>query len=177
MGLVPIAGTSIFDLRASRRGYRLNKMCGSLCSPANREEFKRDEEAYLAKFGLSDDEKKLIRARDFAGMIDAGMNIYFMLKIGSVTGNSLYRMGAQMRGESYEQFLATRNFKDAVYDRRRAGPVPRAFGRRRLRPRQDADTCMEASVGRLHPSARVACTPRTRRRNRRLQRSRRRFHV
>jgi hypothetical protein len=47
-------------------------------------------------------------------MIHAGMNIYWMLKVGSVTGNSLYRMGAQMRGESYEQFLATRNFKDAV---------------------------------------------------------------
>jgi hypothetical protein len=47
-------------------------------------------------------------------MIDAGMNIYFMLKIGSVTGNSLYRMGAQMRGEKYEDFLATRNLKDAV---------------------------------------------------------------
>ena len=114
MGLTPIADTSIFDLRASRRGYRLNKMCGSLCSPANREEFKRDEDAYMAKFGLSDEEKKLIRARDFAGMIDAGMNIYFMLKIGSVTGNSLYRMGAQTRGESYENFLACRNFKDAV---------------------------------------------------------------
>jgi protocatechuate 4,5-dioxygenase alpha chain len=114
MGLTPIADTSIFDLRASRRGYRLNKMCGSLCSPANREEFKRDEEAYLAKFGLSEKERQLIRARDFAGMIDAGMNIYFMLKIGSVTGNSLYRMGAQMRGESYEEFLSTRNFKDAV---------------------------------------------------------------
>jgi protocatechuate 4,5-dioxygenase alpha subunit len=114
MGLTPIADTSIFDLRASRRGYRLNRMCGSLCSPANREEFKRDEEAYMAKFGLSNEEKKLLHARDFAGMIDAGMNIYFMLKIGSVTGNSLYRMGAQMRGESYEDFLATRNFKDAV---------------------------------------------------------------
>jgi len=114
MGLTPIADTSIFDLRASRRGYRLNRMCGSLCSPANREEFKRDEDAYMAKFGLSDEEKKLIRARDFAGMIDAGMNIYFMLKIGSVTGNSLYRMGAQMRGERYEEFLSTRSFKDAV---------------------------------------------------------------
>ena len=114
MGLTPIADTSIFDLRASRRGYRLNKMCGSLCSRANREEFKRDEEAYLTKFGLSEVERQLIRARDFAGMIAAGMNIYFMLKIGAVTGNSLYRMGAQMRGERYEQFLATRNFKDAV---------------------------------------------------------------
>ena len=114
MGLTPIADTSIFDLRASRRGYRLNKMCGSLCSPANREEFKRDEDAYMTRFSLSEGEKQLIRSRDFAGMIDAGMNIYFMLKIGAVTGNSLYRMGAQMRGESYEDFLATRNFKDAV---------------------------------------------------------------
>jgi protocatechuate 4,5-dioxygenase alpha chain len=114
MGLTPIAGTSIFDLRASRRGYRLNKMCGSLCDPRNREAFKRDEEGYMARFGLSESEKDLIRKRDFAGMIHAGMNIYFMLKIGSVTGNSLYRMGAQMRGESYEEFLSTRRLKDAV---------------------------------------------------------------
>jgi len=114
MGLTPIADTSIFDLRASRRGYQLNKMCGSLCSPANREEFKRDVEAYMSRFSLSESEKQLIRSRDFAGMIDAGMNIYFMLKIGAVTGNSLYRMGAQMRGESYEEFLSTRSFKDAV---------------------------------------------------------------
>ena len=114
MGLKPIPDTSIFDLRTSRRGYRLNKMCGSLCSPANRAAFQQDEEAYLARFSLTEEEKALIRTRDFGGMIRAGMNIYWMLKVGSVTGNGLYRMGAQMRGESYEQFLSTRNFKDAV---------------------------------------------------------------
>jgi len=89
-------------------------MCGSLCDPANREAFKRDEEAYLSRFCLSEEEKSLVRKRDFGGLIHAGLNIYWMLKLGSVTGNSLYRMGAQMRGESYEQFLATRNLKDAV---------------------------------------------------------------
>lgn len=89
-------------------------MCGSLCDPANREAFKRDEETYLSNFGLSDHEKDLVRRRDFGGLLHAGLNIYWMLKLGSVTGNSLYRMGAQMRGESYEQFLATRNFKHAV---------------------------------------------------------------
>jgi protocatechuate 4,5-dioxygenase alpha chain len=109
-----IPDTTVFDLRLSRRGRRLNKMCGSLCAPANREAFKRDEEAYMARFGLSEIEKQLVRKRDFGGLIRAGLNIYWMLKLGSVTGNSLYRMGAQMRGESYEQFLATRNFKDAV---------------------------------------------------------------
>ncbi len=89
-------------------------MCAALCSPAEREAFKRDEEAFMARFALNEQEKQLIRSRDFRGLIEAGTNIYALLKIGSATGNSLYRMGAQMRGESYEQFLATRNMKDAV---------------------------------------------------------------
>ena len=110
----PIPDTSVFDLRLSRRGYRLNKLCASLCSPADRDAFKRDEEAYMNRFALGEAEKALIRARDFQGLIEAGTNIYYLLKIGSVTGNGLYRMGAQMRGETYEQFLSTRNIKDAV---------------------------------------------------------------
>jgi protocatechuate 4,5-dioxygenase, alpha chain len=112
LGVIP--DTTIFDLRLSRRGRRLNKLCEALCSPAEREAFKRDEEAFMARFKLTDEEKNLIRRRDFKGLIEAGMNIYAMLKIGSSTGNSLYRMGAQMRGESYEEFLATRKIKDAV---------------------------------------------------------------
>jgi protocatechuate 4,5-dioxygenase alpha subunit len=113
-GVKEIPDTSIFDLRLSRRGYRLNRMCAALCSPAEREAFKRDEEAFMDRFGLSENEKQLLRRRDFAGLIEAGTNIYYLLKIGSVTGHSLYRMGAQMRGESYEQFLATRTIKGAV---------------------------------------------------------------
>jgi len=89
-------------------------MCAALCSPTEREAYRRDEEAFMARFGLTDAEKELLRKRDFKGLIEAGMNIYAMLKVGSATGNSLYRMGAQMRGESYEQFLATRKIKDAV---------------------------------------------------------------
>jgi protocatechuate 4,5-dioxygenase, alpha chain len=112
--LKAIPDTSIFDLRLSRRGARLNRMCAALCSPTERDAFKRDEEVFMARFSLTDHEKALIRCRDFKGLIEAGMNIYAMLKIGSATGHSLYRMGAQMRGESYEQFLSTRNMKDAV---------------------------------------------------------------
>jgi protocatechuate 4,5-dioxygenase alpha subunit len=89
-------------------------MCASLCEPKNRDAFKADEEAYLARFSLNEQEKNLVRKRDFRALIEAGLNIYLMLKLGSVTGNSLYRMGAQMRGERYEDFLATRNTRDAV---------------------------------------------------------------
>ena len=112
--LRPIPDTSIFDLQLSRRGQRLNRMCAALCSAQEREAFKRDEEAFMARFGLTAAEKELIRRRDFQGLIEAGTNIYFLLKIGSVTGNGLYKMGAQMRGESYEQFLATRKIRGAV---------------------------------------------------------------
>ena len=109
-----IPDTSIFDLRLSWRGRRLNRMCGTLCDPKNREAFKADEEAYMARFGLTDEEKDLVRKRNFHGLIEGGLNIYWMLKLGSVTGNNLYRMGAQMRGESYEDFLRTRNIRGAV---------------------------------------------------------------
>ena len=110
----PIPDTTVFDLRASRRGYRLNKLCAALCHPENRAAFQRDEESFLKRFSLTEAEKALVRNRDFQGLIEAGTNIYYLLKIGSVTGTGLYRMGAQMRGESYEEFLATRNLKDAV---------------------------------------------------------------
>jgi protocatechuate 4,5-dioxygenase, alpha chain len=89
-------------------------MCAALCSPAERDAFKRDEDAFMARFALTEEEKRLIRTRDFKGLIEAGMNIYAMLKIGSATGNSLYRMGAQMRGETYEEFLKTRNISGAT---------------------------------------------------------------
>ena len=51
-----IPDTSIFDLRLSRRGVRLNRMCFSLCDPRNRDAFKQDEDAYIDKVTLSDDE-------------------------------------------------------------------------------------------------------------------------
>ena len=112
--LKPIPDTSIFDLRLSRRGRRLNGMCEALSNAHEREAFKRDEEAFMTRFSLTEEEKDLVRKRDFKGLIEAGLNIYLMLKLGSATGNSLYRMGAQMRGESYDDFLATRNIKGAV---------------------------------------------------------------
>ena len=112
--LAPIEDTSIFDLRLSRRGRRLNKLCAALCSPQERDAFKRDEETFMSRFGLTEAEKELIRKRNFQGLIDAGMNIYSMLKVGSATGNGLYKMGAQMRGEGYDEFLATRNIRGAT---------------------------------------------------------------
>ena len=109
-----IGGSDVFDLAVSWRGYRVNKMCNALSQATEREAFRQDEEAFMARFGLAEAEKELVRARDFGGLLAAGGNIYFLIKLGVVTGNGLYAMGAKMRGESYEQFLATRNESGAT---------------------------------------------------------------
>lgn len=111
---VRIHGSEVFDLASSWQGLRINKMCNALSQAANRDTFRRDEEAFMEAYRLSEQEKQLVRDRDFSGLLAAGGNIYFLLKLGVVTGNGLYMMGAKMRGETYEQFLATRNDRGAT---------------------------------------------------------------
>jgi len=110
----PIPDTYIFDGEMSRKGYRINRLCFSLTTETTRDAFKADEEAYMNRFGLSEGEKRLVRERDFLGLIRNGANIYMLLKLGAVTGKGLYDIGAQQRGETLAQFLATRNVKGAV---------------------------------------------------------------
>ena len=109
-----IEDTKIFDHEETRRGYRLNKFAMSMTKAGNREAFKADEEAYMAKWELTDIEMQLIRDRDWRAMMnDHGGNIYMIMKIGAVLGYGLYQIGAHQRGESYEEFLATRNASGA----------------------------------------------------------------
>ena len=110
----PIENTKVFDDTESRRGYRLNKFAMSMCEADNRAAFKADEEAYLAASALSEVEKQLIRELDWrAIMAEHGGNIYMIMKVGAVLGHGLYQIGAHQRGQTYEEFLATRNASGA----------------------------------------------------------------
>jgi len=109
-----IGGSLVFDLHQSWRGLRINTMCNALSKAQERESFKSDEEGFMDRFALTQAERALVRARDFTGLLEAGGNIYFLIKLGAVTGQGLYRMGARMRGETYEEFLATRNVPQSV---------------------------------------------------------------
>ncbi|HEX3348764.1 MAG TPA: protocatechuate 3,4-dioxygenase [Acetobacteraceae bacterium] len=109
-----IPGTYVFDHTRSRIGYPLNKMAHSLTDGGNRKLFLQDEEAYMTKYGLSEQQKDAVRRRDWLALTrECGGNIYYMYKLGATVGTGLYHMGAQMRGETYEQFLATRNAQGA----------------------------------------------------------------
>jgi len=94
----PIPGTYIFDGEAAMKGYALNKMCYSFNSAANREEFLRDEDAYCAKFGLNDAQRKAIRARDVLALIRAGGNIYYLAKFAGIFHLNVQDVGAQQTG-------------------------------------------------------------------------------
>ena len=104
----PIPGTTVFTGVLSQQGYRINKLAMSLTDPANRESFRADEQAYMAHYGLSADEIDLIARRDWAGLIERGGNVYVLLKIAATVGQNLLQMGAQMRGETLDEFMKTR---------------------------------------------------------------------
>jgi len=104
----PIPGTTVFTGPRSQQGYRINKLAMSLTEPANRAAFKADERGYMKKYGLTEAEAGLIERRDWAALIEAGGNIYLLLKIAGTVGQNLLQMGAQMRGETLETFMQTR---------------------------------------------------------------------
>ncbi len=104
--------TIVFTGARSRQGYRLNKFAMSLTDEDNRKKFRADERTYMATFGMSENEKDCVTRRDWAGLVAAGGNIYLLIKIGGAVGQNLLQMGAQMRGESLEQFMKTRPGSD-----------------------------------------------------------------
>jgi protocatechuate 4,5-dioxygenase alpha chain len=109
----PIPGTTVFDGEESRRGYEVNRFCYSMADAANRDAFKADAEAYMEQFGLSEPVRRMVRDADYRALMNAGGNIYMVMKLGAVTGHGLYTIGAIQRGETLEQFLETRAAKGA----------------------------------------------------------------
>jgi hypothetical protein len=87
----------LFDEQAARQGLRLNRAAYSLKHARQRELFARDEGAWLGQFGLTEEEQRLIRGRDWIGMWRHGMSIYTMIKLIGVTGTPLTEIGKQMR--------------------------------------------------------------------------------
>jgi len=109
----PIWGTYLTTGARAQRGYRLSKFCMSFMGPANREAFKADQERYMRDFGLDDYEQGLIRRQDWNGMLRYGVNTFMLMKLSAAFGIGQNRTGAAMRGQTYEEFMATRNVKEA----------------------------------------------------------------
>jgi protocatechuate 4,5-dioxygenase alpha chain len=101
-----IPGTPVFDGDAAQAGYALNAMCYSFNDEANREAFRADEEAYMARYGLDAAQKDAVRRRDVLAMLDAGGNVYYLAKLAGIFRLNVQDLGAMQTGMSVEEFKA-----------------------------------------------------------------------
>jgi len=108
-GVDKLDGSYPFTVLRSVKGFRINKFLHSLIDPKVRDEFKKNEEATLAAADLSDEERELIRSRDWIGMIRYGVIFFMLEKLGAVTGVGNIHIYAAMKGLSLDDFQKTRN--------------------------------------------------------------------
>ncbi|MEN9661097.1 MAG: hypothetical protein RL324_46 [Verrucomicrobiota bacterium] len=104
--LEDIPGTYVFTKERSRLGLHLNLFCTSLLKASNREEFLKDEKAYLAKFPLTEEQGRAVLERDWIGMVRLGANIYHLSKLGGTDRRTFQYMAACMTGMPQEDYRA-----------------------------------------------------------------------
>ncbi len=101
-----IPGTTIFDGVQAQRGFALNRMCFSFNGAENRAAFLADEEAYCDRYGLTDEQRTAVKARNVLAMIEAGGNVYYLAKLAGIFGLNVQDIGAQQTGMSVDAFKA-----------------------------------------------------------------------
>jgi gallate dioxygenase len=114
-GAERLQGTYPFTIERCVKAYRINDYLHRMIEPAHRQTFLRDPEASFAAAGLTEEERDLIRRRDWRGLIRYGVIFFMLEKLGAVTGVSNLHIYAAMRGETLEQFQRTRNAPGALY--------------------------------------------------------------
>ncbi len=107
-GAEALAGTYPFTHERSHANLRLNAFLHDLVLPAHRARFLSDFEALATERGLDDEEKALVRGRRWIEMVRRGVSFFVLEKMAAVLGVSNPEVYAAFRGETLEQFLATR---------------------------------------------------------------------
>jgi len=114
-GAEKLEGTYPFTLARSLKGYRLNKFLHGLIDPQRRKRFLEDEEGAYEDAEFTQEERDLVRRRDWQGLIRYGVIFFMLEKLGAVIGVSNLHIYAAMRGQSLEEFQKTRNAPGALY--------------------------------------------------------------
>ena len=114
-GAEKLEGTYPFDLERSVRNFRLNSFLHDMIKPEHRAAFVADQERSFEIAGLAEEERDLIRRRDWRGLIHRGASFFMLEKLAAVTGFSNLHVYAAMRGQTLEDFMKTRNAPGALY--------------------------------------------------------------
>jgi len=108
-GVERLAGTYPYTLERSAKAYRLNGFLHDLVNPEHREAFRHDAEALMTARALTVEEADLVRRRDWRGLIHYGVIFFVLEKLAAAAGVSNLHVYAAMRGQTLEEFQATRN--------------------------------------------------------------------
>jgi len=103
-----IPGTFVFDADRAREGYWLNQFCISLRLATNRDAFRDDPEAYMARFDMTGDQKQAVRERAWNRLLELGGNIYYTSKLAAFDGivfQDLAAMMSHMSREDYREMM------------------------------------------------------------------------
>jgi gallate dioxygenase len=107
-GAGALPGTYPFTHARSHANLRINRFLHALVQPDHRARFLIDFEALASEHGLTEEEKDLIRGRQWIEMIRRGVIFFVLEKMAAVLGVSNPEVYAAFRGETLEQFQATR---------------------------------------------------------------------
>jgi gallate dioxygenase len=110
-GIEKLEGTYPFTLDRSVKAYRLNHFLHQLIEPEFRQQFLRDPEPLFEQARLTDEERDLVRRRDWRGLIRYGAIFFLLEKFGATVGTTNLHIYAAMRGQSLDDFQKTRNAK------------------------------------------------------------------
>ena len=113
-GIEKLEGTYPFDLERSVGHYRLNKFLHDLVIPEHRAMVVGDPEQAFANYDLSEEERDMIRRRDWRALMQYGAIFFVLEKFAAVVGVSNLHVYAAMRGQTLEDFQKTRN-QQVVY--------------------------------------------------------------
>ena len=91
------------------KAYRLNNFLHELIKPEFRKQFLADPEPLFQQYELTEEERKLVRDRNWIGMIRYGVIFFLLEKMGAVIGTTNLHIYAAMKGLSLEDFQKTRN--------------------------------------------------------------------
>lgn len=112
-GIETIGGTYPFDLRVCNRTLAFNHFFWNMIHAEARAAFLTDEDATMVAAGLNEQEKALVLARDWLGMVQYGVNFFVLEKWARVVKQTNLEVYARMRGETFEEFMQTRRVPEA----------------------------------------------------------------
>lgn len=94
----------VFTGEICSRSYALNRFAFAFKDPEHRARFEQAPELLMEEFSLTDEQKDLVRRRDWTGLVANGGHHFNIIKIAAAVGESHLHVGAHMCGADWDDF-------------------------------------------------------------------------